>query len=65
MQLKYLGFPWGRKGRKKFDQFTVLPFDLAFMCYSLAKVLRPLLKVCLGKGVNIVVYLVDGIGAAL
>ena len=62
-QWTYLGFAWNKGGHKCFFVFTVLPFGLATACYIFTKVLRPLVKLWRGKGVKIVVYLDDGIGA--
>ena len=51
------------EGIGAFLELTVLPFELATACYIFTKVLRPLVKYWWGKGVKIVVYLDDGIGA--
>lgn len=58
---KYLGFEWGGK----FYVFTVLPFGLATACYLFTKLMRPLVRYWRGKGLRIVVYLDDGLGAAV
>ena len=63
-QCKYLGFSWERSGVERYYVFTVLPFGLATACYIFTKLLRPLVKWWHGRGVKIVVYLDDGIGAA-
>ena len=63
-QYKYLGFSWKGDGTEHYYVFTVLPFGLATACYIFTKLLRPLVKLWRSKGVKIVVYLDDGIGAA-
>ena len=63
VQQTYLGFSWLRSSNKKFYVFTVLPFGLATACYIFTKMLRPLVKFWRGKGMKVVVYLDDGIGA--
>ena len=44
--------------------FTVLPLGLATACYIFTKMLSPLVKFWWGKGMKVVVYLDDRIGAA-
>lgn len=63
-QHKYLGFAWEREGKRQFYVFTVLPFGLTTACYIFTKTLRPLVKYWRSKGIRIVLYLDDGIGAA-
>ena len=63
-QYKYLGFSWERCDVKHYYVFTVLPFGLATACYIFTKLLRPLVKWWRSRGLKIVVYLDDGIGAA-
>ena len=64
VQQTYLGFAWVKGGIRRFYVFTVLPFGLATACYIFTKMLRPLVKYWRGKGIKVVVYLDDGIGAA-
>ena len=63
-QQTYLGFSWVKQGTRRFYVFTVLPFGLATACYIFTKLLRPLVKYWRGRGMKVVVYLDDGIGAA-
>ena len=58
---KYLGFAWD----DKFYVFTVLPFGLASACYIFTKLLRPLVAYWRSKGLKSVVYLDDGLCAAM
>ena len=60
----YLGFSWVKGGSKKFYVFTVLPFGLATACCGFTKMLKPFVKFWRGKGIKVVVYLDNGIGAA-
>ena len=57
---KYLGFSW----QGAYYVFTVLPFGLSTACYMFTKLLRSLVSYWRGKGIRIVMYLDDGIGAA-
>ncbi len=61
---KYLGFAWGTGSSCCFFEFTVLPFGLSTACYMFTKLLRPLVKYWRGKGLRVLAYLDDGIGAA-
>ena len=58
---KYLGFSW----QGAYYVFTVLPFGLSTACYMFTKLLRPLVSYWRGQGIRIVVYLDDGLGAAV
>ena len=58
---KYLGFSW----QGAYYVFTVLPFGLSTACYMFTKLLRPLVRYWRGQGIRIVVYLDDGLGAAI
>ena len=57
---KYLGFAW----EGEFYVFTVLPFGLSTACYIFTKLMRPLVRYWRARGVRIVLYLDDGLGAA-
>ena len=57
-QQSFLGFCW--KG--EFCVFTVLPFGLSSTPYIFTKCLRPMVKFWRQSGINIVLYLNDGIG---
>ncbi len=57
---KYLGFAW----EGHFYVFTVLPFGLSTACYMFTKLLRPLVRYWRARGLRILVYLDDGLGAA-
>ncbi len=57
----YLGFEWGQK----FYAFTVLPFGLATACYMFTKLMRPLVRYWRARGLRVVVYLDDSLGAAV
>jgi hypothetical protein len=61
---KYLHFSWGEGAEKQYFCFTVLPFGLSTACYLFTKVLRPLVKYWRSRGLKVIVYLDDGIGAA-
>lgn len=56
----YLGFLW----RENFYCFTVLAFGLTSAPFLFTKCLRPIVKYWRKNGVNIVLYLDDGLGMA-
>ena len=60
----YLGFSWGLGTTRKYYMFKVLPFGLASACYVFTKLLRPLVKRWRSKGIRVVVYIDDGMGAS-
>ena len=59
-QQTYLGFSW----KNKFYCFTVLAFGLTSAPYLFTKCLKPLVKYWRENGINIVLYLDDGLGIA-
>ncbi len=61
---QYLGFTWFYKGALTYFTFKVLPFGLSSAPYIFTKVVRPLVKKWRSQGINIVVYLDDGLGYA-
>ena len=56
---KYLEFNW--EGINYV--FTILPFGLSTTCYMFTKVIRPLVRYWRARGLRILVYLDDGLGA--
>lgn len=58
----YLGFSWNVNNVKKYFVFTVLPFGLSSAPGLFTKLLRPLISVWHGQGINIAVFLDDGAG---
>lgn len=58
---KYLGFSWLFNGKICYFKFTVLPFGLSSACSIFTKLLKPLVSKWRGEGINIVLYLDDGI----
>ena len=56
---KFLGFEWGGH----YYVFTVLPFGLSTACYIFTKMLRPFVRFCRARGLKMIVYLDDGLGA--
>ena len=62
---QYLGFSWGKGGRTRYYTFTVLPFGLSTACYVFTKLMRPLIRHWRGKGFRAIVYIDDGIVAAV
>ncbi|XP_065943706.1 uncharacterized protein [Magallana gigas] len=59
-QQTFLGFSWNNL----FYVFTVLPFGLSSAPYIFTKCLRPMVRYWRQSGVNIVLYLDDGLGLA-
>lgn len=59
-QQTFLGFSW----ESFFYVFTVLPFGLSSAPYIFTKCLRPIVKYWRQSGINIVLYLDDGLGMA-
>lgn len=59
-QQTFLGFSWNNI----FYVFTVLPFGLSSAPYIFTKCLRPMVRYWRQSGVNIVLYLDDGLGLA-
>ncbi len=57
----FLGFSWILDGVERFFVFTVLPFGLSSAPYIFTKTLRPLVKYWRSQGIQICVYLDDGI----
>ena len=57
----YLGFSWGKGAKKRFYQFTVLPFGLSSACSVFTKFMKPLVKRWRERGCKVVLYLDDGI----
>ena len=57
---KYLGFSWWGC----YYVLTVLLFGLSTACYMFTKLLRPLVRYWHSKGLRLVVYLDDGLGAS-
>ena len=58
----FLGFSWNVEGRRRHYVFTVLAFGLSSAPYLFTKLLRPLVRLWRSFGVQICVYLDDGIG---
>ena len=61
----YLGFSWTRNGIKTYYCFCVLPFGLCTAGYIFTKVCRVLVKYWRSHGIKLVLYIDDGIGAAV
>ena len=59
---QYLGFAWRFGHITRYFTFRVLPFSLSSACFFFTKILRPLVKCWCILGLNILVYLDDGIG---
>ena len=57
---KYLGFSWEIEGKRRYFEFTVLPFGLSSAGHIFTKVVRVSVKYWRSFGVPIVVYLDDG-----
>ena len=57
----YLGFSWVINGELKYFVFTVLPFGLTSAPYIFTKVLRPILNLWHSRGIQISLFLDDGI----
>ena len=60
---KYLGFAWGVGTEMRYYTFTVLPFDLATVCYIFTKLMHPLIRYWHSQGIRAIVYIDDGIVA--
>jgi hypothetical protein len=60
---KFLGCSWVTQGRRRFFQFTVLPFGLATAPFLFTKIQKTLVKYWRGQGIRIFTYLDDGAGA--
>ena len=60
----FLGCSWVVDGKRRFYQFTVLPFGLSTGPYIFTKVQRALTKYWRSQGILIFTYLDDGAGAA-
>ena len=58
----YLGFSWVINGELKYFVFTVLPFGLTSAPYIFTKVLCPILNLWHSRGIQISLFLDDGIG---
>ena len=61
---EYLGFSWELNGRKKWFVFNVLPFGLSTGPFIFTKLGRVLVRHWRSEGINIFLYLDDGIGGA-
>lgn len=57
-QISYFSFSW----KNKFYCFNVLPFGLTSAPYIFTKCLRPIVKYWRNSGIDIVLYLDDGLG---
>lgn len=63
---QYLSFSWTfSSGITRYFQFSVLPFGISSAPYLFTKLLKPLVKKWRSEGKSIVVFLDDGLGAAL
>ena len=60
---EFLGFSWKFGDKIRFFKFTVLPFGLASAGHIFTKTVRCLVSHWRGKGIKILVYLDDGLGA--
>lgn len=60
---KFLGFSWEIDGRNQYYVFNVLPFGISTAGYIFTKVLREPVKFLRAKGMKIITFLDDGIGA--
>ena len=58
----FLGFSWNFDGKTRYFKFTVLPFGLATAGHIFTKTIRCLVKHWRSLGMEIVVYLDDGLG---
>ena len=61
---EYLGFSWELNSRKKWFVFNVLPFGLSTGLFIFTKLGRVLVRHWRSQGINIILYLDDGIGGA-
>ncbi|XP_062577375.1 uncharacterized protein LOC134239230 [Saccostrea cucullata] len=59
----FLGFSWEVEGKTHYYVFNVLPFGLSTAGYIFTKVLREPVKCLRAKGMRIITFLDDGIGA--
>jgi len=59
---KFLGFRWDVDSVCYYG-FKVLPFGLSSACYLFTKLMRPLVRYWLGRGLKSIAYLDDGIVA--
>jgi len=62
IQCKYLGlaFHWPGIGQRFFE-FMQLPFGLNSACYLFTKLTRPLIKYWRSQGLNVFIYIDDGL----
>jgi hypothetical protein len=59
---RFLGFSWpSSSGEKHFYMFTVLPFGLSSAPYIFTKLIRPLTQHWRSQGINITIFLDDGL----
>jgi Reverse transcriptase (RNA-dependent DNA polymerase) len=59
---KYLGFSFHwPNGVQRFFEFTQLPFGLSSACYIFTKLTRPLIKYWRAHGLNVFIYIDDGL----
>ena len=56
----FLGFKW----KERYYVFTVLPFGLATACYVFTKLLRGLVKLWRGEGIDDGIIMLEGRGRA-
>lgn len=58
-----MGFSWEQQGVAQFYVFAVLPFGLSTACYAFTKLLRPMIRYWQRQGLQVLLYLDDGIVA--
>ena len=59
----FLGFSWEVEKERKYFVFRVLLFGLGSACYDFTKLMRPLVRHWRGQGIQVVLYLDNGIAA--
>ncbi len=62
--VRYLGFSWIFNGRREWFQYTVLCFGISTGPFVFTKFLRPLVRRWRAEGIQLVLYLDDGLGLA-
>ena len=62
--VRYLGFSWIFNGRREWFQFKVLCFGVCTGPYVFTKFLKPLVRRWRAEGIELFLYLDDGLGLA-